>query len=338
MAKKSGIFCDAGFSLLEAVMLTSLLGVGSTVLLQKTNLSVQKHYSLKTRADFADLSQRLENETNCLRSMAPYAGNLTSICGAAAPALPVPPPLSLLSKNGGSIISINQKLGRYRINAYCENYTEAGVAKRGIAVYATIPDPTKPGKFLKESLTGKVFDRNNPASRILAANEGLCKEVLNTTPYNCGIGGLVSEVKADGSVVCASNATVCNQLGGAWNSAKGRCLLKFVAGSCAADESQIGYDLDGKPICEKPGKNLSFYNVKKVGGNPGGGTSKITVCCKGGDPMLACSGARQEDVLDTCDEEVCGYVGAVISGNCCTAGADTDKGTKSVADGLCLEK
>jgi hypothetical protein len=335
--KDSAIFKQSdGFSLLETLLVLLLLGAGSMMLVKMTDRAVQKAHGSKTRADLKDLAVRLHSETNCLRSLAPYASSLATVCGVSAPASPVPAGIALYSKNGGMVLNVGHKQGRYSATAYCENYVESGVAKRGIAVYATIPDPDKPGAFQKELLTGQVFDRNHPSSRIVSAKEGLCREVLNATSFDCGVGGLVSEVKSDGSVVCAPNAAVCAQLGGAWSATKGRCFLRIAGGTCPPTQVLVGFNDNGKPECESPARNIRFYNAKSVGGNPGGGPSKTQACCSGSDKMIACSGARQVDVRDTCDEEQCGYIGAVIQGNCCTVGADTDSGTNPVANGLCV--
>ena len=69
----------------------------------------------------------------------------------------------------------------------------------------------------------------------------------------------------------------------------------------------------------------------------GGVNDRATVYCLANELRLACGGSRQPDLLDTCNEEVCGFVGVIPVGtHGCSVGIDTDIGTDPTVYAICL--
>lgn len=74
--------------------------------------------------------------------------------------------------------------------------------------------------------------------------------------------------------------------------------------------------------------------------------SGATVFCSPGYELVSCMGSRQFDAIDTCPEDVCGFVGviplqvvragAAIPFAGCKVGIDPGRGTAAVVDMFCM--
>lgn len=71
------------------------------------------------------------------------------------------------------------------------------------------------------------------------------------------------------------------------------------------------------------------------------GGSMVTSCCPQKFNLTGCSGSREENLRDTCDEENCGFIGTgvvLLNGRmCCRASIDSDSGTEATAVAFCMQ-
>jgi hypothetical protein len=317
--KRSRRVREAGISVVEALIGVGISASAATLFFGFLGDKEKSVRALDLRYELTEIRSSLRSHIDCGETLKSFLPKPVTTCTGA---------IVVKAKNKTDLVAATgTDFGSWRITPQCER-VKGGL---GLTFIATRPDSS--GGFKTDPITGTKLDRRSPLARLFPDEARLCGEYFSTKDpeRQCKPGQYVTQIRSDGSVVCESADKVCLILGGNWTG--GQCTGKTIPGKCSGREVMAGIDGSGKPICVSGESRLNFYNVKKVAS----GASKVTVCCNSGDRMYACSGGREKNVNDTCNEEVCGFIGAVINGNCCTAGVDTDKGTESVADGMCLQ-
>lgn len=71
------------------------------------------------------------------------------------------------------------------------------------------------------------------------------------------------------------------------------------------------------------------------------GNRMATACCPEKFNLTGCSGAREQNLRDTCDEQDCGLIGTGVVLNegrmCCRTSIDADQGTEATAVAFCMQ-
>lgn len=309
---------QAGLSIFETIAALAVSTTAVTLLFTHTGDKEKSNRSIDLRFQLTDVRSNLRTHIDCQETLKPFLPKPVKNCNG---------PIDIKDKNGSILVAKNgSNLGDWLIKASCQTIKGVG----GLSLKATRQDAS--GKFREDRLTGQKLNGTKGFSKLYPDDARPCSEFFsNKDPEKkCTPGSYVVAIDAEGSVHCESADKLCIALGGKWTGSQ--CIGKVIPGKCTGNNVIAGINSAGDPICVSEASRLTFYNVKKIAA----GSKKVSVCCNTGDRMYACTGSREKNVDDTCNEESCGYIGAVINGNCCTAGVDTGGGTEAIADGMCL--
>jgi hypothetical protein len=320
----------AGHSMLEALVGISIVGVAAGFYMTSSSIGLQKGRSVKLRADLHDGRQSIRSRIDCDATLDSFLPR--PVTGAKCSG-----PVAVIGKDGKVFVDKGgSTLGEWHIAAECEDVPGSGL---GLTFFATKPDGA--GGFKADPATrsksdpakAALFDKSHPIARIFPDWARPCSEFFRPenpdnlcAPNEVATGALAS----DGSVICSNAPAICSNMGGTWSGKD--CEFPLPEVNCPALESLVGVTAEGKAICVSTASRVDLYRVKRSSGS-----NRVSACCNPGDRIIACTGSREENVNDTCDEEKCGYIGAVFKNNCCVAGVDHDKGTEAVADAVCAK-
>lgn len=319
----------SGRSLLEAILGITIVTAAASVYMANTGTSLKKNKAVNLKTDLVDFREMIRQKIDCDATLAGYLPR------------PIKPTacsgqVAILGRDGSELVSKGgSSLREWRIEAECENIPGDGL---GLSFFATRPNPS--GGYKEDTGTpdksdpskNQKFDRSHPSARIFPSWARVCSEFFRTgAPDNeCGANEVATgAINSDGSVICSSVPKICENMGGRW--ATNHCEFPLPEVNCAPGQTLVGIKPDGTATCVAAAERVKLYRVQSITNK-----AQAAACCNKGDKIVACTGSREQNVEDTCEEEECGYIGSVLKGNCCVAGADQDSGTETVADAVCV--
>lgn len=120
---------------------------------------------------------------------------------------------------------------------------------------------------------------------------------------------------ANNESITVANILNCNASGQLYNASAGKCI------SALSPASVVKIQASSQAISGN-GKYASY----------------ALASCPTGTTLIACMGARNPSITDTCDESQCGYIGTgPVNSTTCMTTVDDDKGTRATAWATCLK-
>lgn len=182
------------------------------------------------------------------------------------------------------------------------------------------------------------------ATRVDGVNEHIGKTASRIDLIEaCGVDGMIYAPGAPGAngagcVAPALPVSVLNSINTAKNTVNTVVSNSNVLVNCGS-QGMI-YDKSSNTCTTVVRMDMVAQTLKSASSMKGGGkhASYALSTCPANTVLIGCSGARNAQITDTCDESDCGLVGyGPINATTCRVTVDTDKGTNPTVWTTCLK-